>query len=820
MKTLLIIDASAIIHRSFHALPPLTSPTGEPINAIYGLVNTLIKVLTKQPPDYIAAAFDRPEPTFRKKMFADYKAHRPPAPSELISQIIKAREVFAEFKIPPFEIPGYEGDDLIGTLTEKFRKENDLKIIVLTGDLDTLQLVEGSKIVVQFLEKKIGETKIYDEEAVRTRYELRPDQLIDYKALVGDPSDNIPGLKGVGQKTAAGLLQKYDSLERIYAEMPSTDKLAPKILPFQKEAFLCKKLAAIDLQAPLTTTLEDLRYNPFANEEFFSYLSSLGFQSLVNRLRPIPVQQAFIIKKENEEVMEKDDNIFIFTGENISSDQTKQLESLKIKIAADWSEIMRNLPDPFSVQPPIFDLKIAAWLIDSDEKDYDLETLCRRFLRQEFLPAEEEKIINRLYAVLKKKIKELEMESIFEKIEMPLVPILAQMEKSGIGLNVPKLKILTKKIKEEIEILEKEIFQLAGTEFNLNSPKQMGEIIFEKIGLIPPKKKAKVSTAEDFLQTIKDQHPIVAKILEYRELFKLKSTYFEPFTESIGPDNRLHARFLQTNTTTGRLASAKPNMQNLPQDSSWSQPFRNCFEATPDWQFLSFDYSQIELRLLAAITDCLKLKKAFAANQDVHQLTASQVLKVPFDQITSQQRRLGKTLNFGVIYGMGANNFAKQSGVSRTEAQAFISEYFHQFPEIKDWQEKTKESVRQQGWVANVNGRRRWFQNFNPNFPRSAAEIERAAINMPIQSLGADIIKMAMIAANDFIVEKNRSQEEIRLLLSIHDELLFEVKNDILISAAANLKKIMENVLRLDVPLKVETKIGPTWGQLKTFLAD
>lgn len=819
MKTLLIIDASAIIHRSFHALPPLTSPAGEPINAIYGLVNTLIKVLGKQPPDYIAAAFDRPEPTFRKKMFTDYKAHRPPAPSELISQIIKAREVFEKFKIPPFEIPGYEGDDLIGTLTEKFRKEKDLKIIILTGDLDTLQLVEDSKIVVQFLEKKIGETRIYDEEAVKVRYELRPDQLIDYKALVGDPSDNIPGLKGVGQKTAAGLLQKYNSLEKIYAEMPPTDKLATKILPFQKEALLCKKLAAIDLEAPLTTTLEDLRYNPFANEEFFSYLSNLGFQSLVNRLKPIPVQQSFSAKTEND-IEEENSDIFIFSKNSVLSDKTAELESEKIKVAADWSEIMRDLSNPALIMPPIFDLKIAAWLIDSDEKDYGLETLCGRFLRQEFSPTEEEKIINRLYAVLKKKIKELEMESVFEKIEMPLVPILAQMEKSGIGLNISKLKILTEKIKEEIGVLEKEIFQLAGTEFNLNSPKQMGEIIFEKIGLVSPKKKVKISTAEDFLQTIKDQHPIIGKILEYRELFKLKSTYFEPFAESIGPDKKIHARFLQTNTTTGRLASAKPNMQNLPQDSAWSQPFRDCFEAAPNWQFLAFDYSQIELRLLASVTDCQKLKQAFAANQDVHQLTASQVLKIPFDQITSQQRRLGKTLNFGVIYGMGTNNFAKQSGVSRTEAQAFISEYFHQFPEIKDWQEKTKESVRRQGWIANINGRRRWFQNFNPNFPRSAAEIERAAINMPIQSLGADIIKMAMITANDFIARKNQSQEEIRLLLSIHDELLFEVKNDILIAAAANFKKIMENVLQLDVPLKVEIKSGPTWGQLKTFSAD
>jgi len=816
MKTLLIIDSSAIIHRAFHALPPLTSPTGEPIGAIYGLTSTIIRVLNRQSPDYIAATFDRPEPTFRKKMFADYKAHRPPAPNELISQIIKAHEVFAKFQIPSFEIPGYEADDLIGTLVAKFSKEENLKIVILTGDLDTLQLVKDEKITVQFLEKKIGETKIYNEEAVVTRYELRPNQLIDYKALVGDPSDNIPGLKGVGAKTATGLIKKYGALEKIYAELPPTDKLASKILPFKKEAFLCQELATIDQAAPLKTELAELEYRPFSNE-LLAYLENLGFQSLVARLRPDSVKKEEATTKEknpNDFLPENIDALFFEEDENWPN-RAADLGSNKEKVAYDWSEILKKFSA--AVQPPIFDLKIAAWLIDSNEKEYGPEALCRRFLQKYFVPSEAGKNLRQLYSILRKKIEEMELEKIFKEIEMPLVPILDRMEKSGIGLNPAKLKKLAVEIDSEIANKEKEVFGLAGSEFNLNSPKQVGEMIFEKMRLASPNKRTKLSTAEDFLQTIESQHPIIGKILEYRELFKLKSTYLEPFAKNIAADGRLHARFLQTNTVTGRLASAKPNMQNLPQDSAWSQPFRDCFEAVPGWQFLSFDYSQIELRLLAALTGDAKLNQAFAAGQDIHRLTASQILKIPFEQITAQQRRLGKTLNFGIVYGMGANNFAKQSGISRTEAQKFITEYFREFPEIKNWQEKTKEIVRKQGWIANANGRRRWFKKFDMKFPRALAEVERAAINMPIQSLGADIIKMAMIAADELMTKKNSQKVEIRLLLSIHDELLFEVKNDILIPAAADLKKIMENVIQLDVPLKADVKIGPTWGQLKIY---
>lgn len=816
MKTFLIIDASAIIHRSFHALPPLTSPAGEPINAIYGLASTLIKILGQRPPDYIAAAFDRPEPTFRKKMFADYKAHRPPAAEELIFQIIKARELFEKFKIPSFEIPGFEADDLIGTLAEKFGREKDLKIIILTGDLDTLQLVQDEKIVVQFLEKKIGETKIYDQAAVIERYGLRPDQLIDYKSLVGDPSDNIPGLKGVGAKTAGALLQKYDTLEKIYSELPTDDKLAPKILPFKKDAFLCQKLATIDLGTPLDPNLESLRFQTFS-EDLENYLENLGFHSLLARLRKNnePVNQS-TRNEENQTIIPEDpDSVFFLEQENWP-DRAADLVSEKTKVAFDWSVILRKTP-AIVLRPPLFDAHIASWLIDADAKDYGPTALCRRFLNKDLNIDEATADLRRLHAVLKNKLEESALTKIFEKIEMPLVPILDQMEKTGIGLDRAKLKNLTAAVKKKILEKEKEIFGLAGAEFNLNSPKQVGELLFEKIGLKSAKKRLKISTAEESLQAIADQHPIVPKILEYRELFKLQSTYLKPFAEGIGADNRLHPRFLQTNAATGRLASAKPNIQNLPQDSIWSQPFRDCFEAAPGWQFLSFDYSQIELRLMAFLSDSEKLKAAFAAGQDIHQLTASQVLKIPFEQITPHQRRMGKTLNFGIIYGMGAVSFARQSGASRTEAQAFIAEYFRQFPEIKIWQEKIKEDVRTQGWIANINGRRRRFDNFNQSFPRALAETERAAINMPIQSLGADIIKMAMIAAAGLIAEKNRAGEKIRLLLSIHDELLFEVENDILIATAADLKIIMENVIVLSVPLKVDAKTGPTWGQLKTF---
>lgn len=785
MKTLLLIDANALVHRAFHALPPLTAPDGRPIGAIYGLASTLLKVLREQPPDYVAACFDRPEPTFREVMFKDYKAHRPAAAEELISQIIEAHQLFEKFKITVFEKAGYEADDIIGTAVNAFKEESDLKITILTGDLDTLQLILNDRIVVQTFKKGVSDITIYNEQAVIDRYGLKPSQLADYKGLVGDASDNIPGVKGVGPKTAEKILKEYGSLENFFRQLEKekNNPLTKKFLPAKEDALFSKKLATIEPAVPLEgLNLANLTYPGLPQAEIVQYFTILGFQSLIDRLLREPSRLA---------------------------------SSQKKKIVYDWHDLLEKSGQPGEISPKeFFDLKIAGWLVDPDQEDFSLPALARRFLHQGTASPEE------LFVFLDRKIDDYGLRFIFEKIEMPLVPVLVAMEKNGIKINNSKLENLDGQARQELEILAKKIYKNAGGPFNVNSPKQLADVLFQKLKIQPPKirktETGRPSTAEPILQEIKNEHPIIPLILEYRETFKIKSTYLEPLAVMTAGDGRLHTHFIQTGTATGRLSSEKPNLQNIPQSSKWAQPIRDVFEAEKNWQFLGLDYSQIQLRILAHETDDPKLKEAFLKGQDIHQLTAAQVFNVPLDKVTPEMRRVAKTLNFGIIYGMGAAAFSRESGLSRTEADAFIKEYFNDFPSIRQWQEKIKAEARTFGFVKNLNGRRRWFLQILSGHPRAQAEAERAAVNMPIQSLEADIVKMAMVKTAQTIKERGWS-EKIKPILSIHDELLFEVRNDILNQAAPVLKETMEKIQTLAVPLKVDVKSGPTWGSLKSF---
>lgn len=759
MKNLLLIDANSLIHRAFHALPPLTTPDGQPIGAIYGLAGTLLKILGSNPPDYIAACFDRPEPTFRKEMFSDYKAHRPATAEELISQIVKARELFEKFNIPIFEKSGYEADDLIGSLVNIFKNQPDLKITILTGDLDTLQLITNDRIIVQTFKKGVNDIIVYNEKAVIERYGFKPKHLPDYKGLAGDSSDNIPGVKGVGPKTAAKILSQYKTLENFFQKLEKEPKnpLRSKFLPFKEIALFSKKLATIDASIPLATTLEKLKYSGLPEEKLIKYFSELGFQSLINRLSRQSVQ-------------------------------------------------------PSTNTPP--ELSIAGWLLDPDQKDLSFAALGRRFLHKESFSIEE--LIN----FINQKIDEYGLRFVFEKIELPLIPILKEMGKTGIKINAQKLNDLKKQAQTELDKLAKKIYESGETVFNINSPKQVSKIIFQKLNLKTVKNKktgtGQQSTAEQVLFELKNEHPLIPLLLEYRETFKIKSTYLDPLTKLIASDGRLHTHFVQTGTATGRLSSEKPNLQNIPQSSKWAQPLRNVFEAEKGWRLVSFDYSQIELRILAHESQDPKLKEAFFNNLDVHQLTASQIFGVSLDKVTPTMRRMAKTLNFGIIYGMGTKAFAEQSGLNKTDAQKFIKEYFQDFPQIKIWQEKIKAEARTFGFVKNANGRRRWFLQILSGNTRAQAEAERAAINMAIQSLGADIIKMAMIKTSDIIKERGW-QEKVKLILSIHDELLFEIRDDMVNLITPVLKESMEKIYKLDVPLKVEIKQGLTWGNLEVF---
>lgn len=842
MKTLLLIDTNALIHRSFHALPPLTSPKGEPVQALYGVSAILLKILREEKPEYVMACLDRPEPTFRKKAFSEYKAHRPKAADELVSQIIKSRELLSEFKIKSFELPGFEADDLLGTAVARFKNTPDLRLVILTGDLDALQLVEGGKVVVRTLKTGISETLLYDEAAVIKRYGLKPKELPDYKALVGDPSDNIPGLPGVGPKTAAGLLQKYHSLESLYANLKKEPKIFEKFNAAKGDAFLYKKLSKINEDAPIVFgNLDGLRAHDFS-ESLSAYFLSLGFQSLAKRLGQ---KESFVAEKVTRDAgsastkdaarglfsldtknqiksREKDDNILIVRNATAIYGP-KELSSVKLKIGFSLKEfIKKSMASGAVVRGPYFDLGVGFWLLDPDFKKYNPDSVFKKFLNRAWSGDDDDYLS--AHRFLEGQLDSLALRKVFERIEMPSMEPLAAMEATGILVDGKKLAILDSDIGREIAGLTKTIHVIAGSKINLNSPKQLSELLFQKLKISGEKIKktasGQISTNFDSLSALRGAHTIISHLLDYREIFKLKSTYIEPILEKVDADHRLHTDFVQTAAATGRLSSQNPNLQNVPSfdkaegaitKKDWARRLRSVFVAPPKFTLAAFDYSQLELRILASVSEDKTMINAFRQGEDIHAATASAVFQIPLSKVTPDLRRVAKTLNFGIIYGMGADAFAKTAGVKRAEAQEFIKNYFAAFPGIKLWQEKTKSEGRQFGYVKNLNGRRRNVTGITYGKSRLASEAERIAINMPIQGLEADIIKLAMIKVYEAIKD---DRERVRMLLSIHDELLFEIRSDIMTEVSGRIQTIMESVFKLSVPLTVNVKFGKDWASL------
>ena len=714
MKNLLIIDANALIHRSFHALPPLSASGGKPTGAIYGLSNILIKIFRDSPPDYAIAFFDRPEPTFRKKMFDEYKIHRPKAPDELVSQIIEAHNLFKKFGLKTYEAPGFEADDLIGSAALKFKEEKNLKITILTGDLDTLQLTDNDKVVVETLKKGISETIIYNEDAVLQRYGIKPHQIPDYKGLVGDASDNIPGVKGIGPKTASEIIQEYESLENFFRKISSLNKIPErkavqyqKIIDSKETALLSKKLATIHVNVPLEIkNLSELEFTKIPVEKVVPYFKEMGFQSLIKRL----------------------------------SDKEQLTENKNLSRQSQLSFIEH--------QPNITD-KIA------------------------------------------------------QEIEIPLAPILNQMEKWGIKVNSEQLETERKKLDEELKELTKKIYAETGQVFNINSPKQLLEILKTKFRL------KLNSTNYDKLIVFKGKISIIDLLLKYRELFKLRSTYVEPLIELSQKDSRIHPTFVQLKAATGRITCENPNLQNIP------DTIRHVFIAEKGYKLVSFDYSQIELRILASIINDEEMITAFKKDLDIHKITASKVFNVPEKDVTDEMRKVAKTLNFGIIYGMGARAFSQTADLPQKEAKKFIDEYFKDFPEIKIWQEKIKADAREKGYVENLNGRTRPLPEIISFNQGARAEAERMAINFPIQSAAADILKMAMVKIKNLLEKESYWGNEVKMLLTIHDELVFEIKDYPGLKEIVSLiNKAMEEIYKLKVPLKVNVRIGNNWGEL------
>lgn len=868
MKKLILIDSNALVHRAFHALPPtLASSKGFLTNAVYGFTSVLLKMLKDLKPDYIVATYDLAGPTFRHEEFAEYKIHRQKAPNELYEQIPLTKEVLKAFGIPIYEKQGFEADDLIGVLSEKAKKEKDLQVIIVTGDLDTLQLVDGNKVVVFTLRKGLTDTVTYDEKAVKTRYGISPEQITDLKGLKGDPSDNIPGVPGIGEKTASTLIQEYGSIENLYKKIEKaklSPKLKEKLVENKDQAFFSKKLATIirDIDVNFVISMADWRKNmdrqlierTFREFGFYSLTKRLdelnlgSSEQITQEIMSIPEAETIPVKelKTKEEIKniisrlnkakeltldikenlimftEAGKDFFSFNQDNIDQGFVEILARSDIKkIGHDLKPLIKRLKEKnIEFKGEIFDTKIAAYLIKADRKDYELGQMYFNEFGQELLPGGSNYLsaVIKLKELFEEKLKSDGLLKVFEDIEMPLVKVLARVESIGVKIDLACLKKLSQSVNKELLKLEKKIYDHAGTVFNINSPKQLKEILFDRLkinGKVRKTAKGALSTAAGELDKLSGEHPIIDHILKYRELQKLKTTYIEPFPEYIDKNTgRLHTTFNQTGTVTGRVSSQDPNLQNIPIRTELGQEFRRAFVSSPGFKLVSFDYSQLELRIVAHISGDEKMSAAFKRGEDIHTRTAAEIFNVSPEKVTTSMRRQAKVLNFGLIYGMGILGFQRASGVSRDQAREFISRYMNEFSGVAKYMEEMKKRAKKDGYVSTILGRRRYLPEINSGIPQLIAQAERMAINHPIQGTEGDFLRIAMNRISEFI-DKEYDEENVRMLIQVHDELLFEIKNNLVDKVQNKIKDIMEGVHKLNVPLTVDAKCGDNWRDLE-----
>lgn len=807
-KRLILLDSHAIIHRAYHALPEFMNSRGEPTGAIYGLATMLFKIITELNPDYIVACYDLPKKTFRHIAYDDYKAGRAKTDDALVTQLIRSKEFFKALSIPMYECEGFEADDLLGTIVEEAKSMSDMDIVIASGDMDTLQLVDDKKVQVYTLKKGINDTILYDEEKVKERFGFDPIYLPDYKGLRGDPSDNIIGIKGIGEKTATILISKYGEIEKMYKDLKKnpeilmslgiTERVFNLLKEGEDEAIFSKTLATIrrdapiDFKLPLHTWKEEVVEATVA--EFFK---TMEFKSLQNRFLNV------INDPSSKKTLEEVDNFHSFTPKGPHADE--------------------NPEPPISLEI-INRAKIAFWLLNSEKTNPEIEDI----LGYKNSSSLDEAIIK-----MEEDIKKEDLEYVYKEIELPLIPIISRMEKIGIKIDKKYLNNLSKEYHNELNKIEKEIWSYAGREFNINSPKQLGEILFDeiKIGEVDGKslglKMKKTSggarsTKESELEKLKPYHPIISKILEHRELQKLLSTYIDTIPNMIGKDGRLHASFLQYGTTTGRFSSNNPNLQNIPTKTERGKKIRNAFIAEDGYTFISFDYSQIELRIAALLSQDSYFIKTFQERKDIHTAVAMKVFGVIEEDVTADMRRKAKVINFGILYGMGVTALSQNLGSNRKDAQIFYDNYFKQFPTIANYLESIKIFAREHKYTKTLFGRRRYFPAINSPLPFMKAMAERMATNAPIQGTAtADIIKIGMKKAEDEL-EKEGMLDRVRMVLQVHDELVYEIKNSELEKA----KKIIENGMinaipnafvkdMTEVPLEVSIGFGKNWGELK-----
>ena len=884
-EKIMLIDGNSIVNRAFYGVPLLTNKEGKYTNGVYGFLNILFKLLDEEHPDYLAVAFDLHAPTFRHKTFDGYKGTRKGMPEELREQMPLLKEVLQTMHIPIFEQEGYEADDILGTLSALAEK-NDVLPVVVSGDRDLLQIA-GEKLKVRIPKTKGGRTETEDYYAadVLEKYGVTPTEFIDMKALMGDASDNIPGVPGIGEKTAAKIIQQYHDIETAIAHAAEIKpkKASENLAEFQEQARLSKFLATIIRDMPLEWNAESLKIRNMFNEEAYELVKRLEFKSMFSRFEGAVVttetkeEKAYQLVTDREGAekimasLKKGEVGYAFVYDNeecqglalyqeplggVWVEASMQLlmdDILRIfreffvntayqKIGHDVKQDLKLLRgygyEGFEVE---FDTAIAAYILNATGSSYEYDDIANTFLNETYPSAEEvlgkgrgkkalvslpdqeraafaarqAEIFFRARKVMDEKLKENEQVSLFYDMEMPLIYVLADMEKYGIKVDKEALLAYQNLLDESLSGMTEEIYALAGEEFNINSPKQLGVILFEKMGMKGGKKtKTGYSTAADVLEKLRFEHPIVDKILNYRTLAKLKSTYADGLLAVMDMNTeKIYSTFNQTITATGRISSTEPNLQNIPVRLELGRELRKVFiPESDDYCFLDADYSQIELRVLAHIAGDESLIDAFQNNQDIHRMTASQVFHVPFEEVTPLQRSNAKAVNFGIIYGKGSFTLGQDLGISRKEAEDYINAYFARYPKIKGFMDDTIKNGAKKGYVSTLWNRRRAMPELqSSNFIQRAAG-ERAAMNMPIQGSAADIIKLAMIKVHKALKDGGFKS---RLILQVHDELLIETYKDEKEAVAKILKENMEQAAELLVPLDVDVHEGASWFEAK-----
>ncbi|MBO5364586.1 MAG: DNA polymerase I [Clostridia bacterium] len=873
MEKLLIIDGNSILNRAYYGIRPLTAPDGTPTNAVYGFLNILFKHLEEEAPDYLVVAFDVKAKTFRHKMYDLYKAQRKPAPEDFLVQLPLIKEVLAAMNCACIEKEGYEADDLIGTVSSLCNQKN-IACRILTGDKDDLQLA-SENTVIKLVITRMGQTTTtdYGPQEVMEKYGVTPSAFIDVKGLMGDPSDNIPGVKGIGEKTAFSLIQNYQSIEAIYENLDAlevTPSVRKKLAEDRDSAFLSKTLATIDCSVPMELNLEQFRLRDYNKETLGALFTRLQFKSFLQKLdlplgggapagaekisgtlqsvsgrellSLLPDRGAVCYLLEGSTLYATLDGKRVYAASMTRNELKAFFENSTLsKEGFHGKEDMLSLrKQGIAFEGLSFDVMLAAYLAEPTQSSYDLEGLCLKYLGRElsetadrtqedgqitmcFDQPEENRsqtLADRTVAIFelaryfKKRIEKDGQHDLYYEIELPLIKVLAEMQELGVYVDKEALGKFGEMLSGKIVLLTQEIYDLAGEEFNINSPKQLGEILFHKLGLPGGKKnKNGYSTNVDVLTGLAKEHPIAEKVLEFRHLSKLHSTYVEGLLPQINSKTgRIHSSFNQTVTATGRISSTEPNLQNIPVRTELGREIRRMFAAEGDRILIDADYSQIELRVLAHISGDETMRDAFLKEQDIHTRTASQVFGVPMDQVTPAMRSGAKAVNFGIVYGIGAFSLSQDLKISIKEADAYIKGYLENYPKVDAYMKKAIVDAREKGYAETMLGRRRNMPELKASNRITQAFGERVAMNAPIQGSAADIIKIAMVRVYRRLKEEKL---DAKLILQVHDELIVESSKADADRAQVVLKEEMENACKLSVPLVVDMNTGKSWYDTK-----